>query len=97
MQIISSINLFARTKLEYIAVMELDGGAVRNEPTLSEGIKHLPPADLIDPVIEEYKKGIDASLIAENLKRTPHQRAIRMGQTIDWINELRRRRQSERR
>jgi hypothetical protein len=75
--------------------MELDGGDDSDRRTLSEGIKHLPPADLIDPVIEEYKKGIDVTLIAENLKRTPHERAMRMGETIDWINQLRRQRQAK--
>ena len=73
--------------------MESNGGAVAREAHVSEGMKHLPPADLIDPVIEEYKKGLDLSLITENLKRTPHERAVRMGTTIDWINQWRRRRQ----
>ena len=72
--------------------MEMDAGATSDVPSVSEGMKHLPPADLIDPVLEEYKKGIDVTLIIENLKRTPHERAVRMGQTIDWINQLRRRR-----
>jgi hypothetical protein len=75
--------------------MELDGGANSDGRRPSEGIKHLPPADLIDPVIEEYKKGIDVTLIAENLKRTPHERAMRMGETIDWINQMRRQRQAK--
>lgn len=61
---------------------------------MAEGMKHLAPADLIDPVLEEYKKGIDVTLIIENLKRTPHERMLRMGGMIDWINELRRRTQA---
>jgi hypothetical protein len=70
--------------------MESNGRVVSDEPGLSGGMKHLPPADLIDPVIEEYKKGLDLTLIAENLKRTPHERALRMGQAIDWINQWQR-------
>jgi hypothetical protein len=75
--------------------MEMDAGAVSDSPSVSEGMKHLPPPDLFDPVLEEYKKGIDVSLIVENLKRTPAERATRMGQMIDWINQLRRQQKDE--
>jgi hypothetical protein len=81
------LNLFTLNNLKYIGAMESNGRVVFDEPELSGGMKHLPPADLIDPVIEEYKKGLDLTLIAENLKRTPHERAERMGATIDWINQ----------
>ena len=72
--------------------MEIDAGQISEAPITSGAMKHLPPPDLIDPVLEEYKKGIDVTLIVENLRRTPHERAIRMGQMSDWIN---RRRQNE--
>ena len=35
----------------------------------------LPPAETYDPVIEAYKKDVDRTLLRENLKLTPAQRA----------------------
>jgi hypothetical protein len=35
----------------------------------------LAPADAFDPVIEAYKKDVDRTLLRENLKLTPDQRA----------------------
>jgi hypothetical protein len=90
------LNLFAVPNLEYIPSIEMDAETVSDAPIVSEGMKHLPPPDLFDPVLEEYKKGIDVTLIVENLKRTPAERATRMGQMIDWINQLRRRREAGR-
>lgn len=75
--------------------MEKDAGTVSSTPIVSEGMKHLPPADLFDPVLEEYKKGIDVTLIVENLRRTPHERAMRMGEMIDWINQLRQQKEEQ--
>lgn len=45
----------------------------------------LPP----DPVIEVYKKGIDRSLIRENLKRTPEERIRNLMELQRFADELR--------
>jgi hypothetical protein len=50
----------------------------------------LAPADVFDPVIAEYMKGVDMTLIIENLKLTPHERAVRMQSAIDSAVEIRR-------
>jgi hypothetical protein len=50
----------------------------------------MAPADVFDPVIEEYKKGIDITLIIENLKLTPHERAVKMQAALDNLEEIRR-------
>src|SRR5947209_8559895 len=39
------------------------------------GVSELAPADAYDPVLEAYKKGVDRSLLIENLRLTPAQRA----------------------
>jgi hypothetical protein len=59
-----------------------------NEPDAA--LLELAPADVYDPVIEEYKKGIDMTLILEGLKLTPEQRAVRMQAAIDSLDEIRR-------
>jgi hypothetical protein len=43
-----------------------------------------------DPVIEAYKKGVDRSLVRENLKRTPDQRMRALVALQRFANELRR-------
>lgn len=55
----------------------------------------LAPADVFDPVVEEYKKHIDMTQIRENLKRTPHERAERMQEAIDCMVELQRQRKNK--
>ena len=35
----------------------------------------LAPPDAVDPVIEVYKRGLDRTLLLENLRLTPEQRA----------------------
>jgi hypothetical protein len=51
---------------------------------------NLPPADLVDPVIEAYRKDIDVGLLRENLKRTVEERIMRMQDAVNAIDELRR-------
>lgn len=46
----------------------------------------LPP----DPVIEEYKKHVDMTLLLENLKRTPQERLDAMISMIELVEEMRR-------
>ena len=50
----------------------------------------LAPAGVFDAVIEEYKKGIDITLIRENLRLTPEERALKMQAAIDSLDEIRR-------
>jgi hypothetical protein len=42
-----------------------------------------------DPVIEAYKKGIDRTLIRENLKLTPEQRLLQLMKLQEFAEELR--------
>jgi hypothetical protein len=43
-----------------------------------------------DPVIEAYKRGVDVTLIRENLKLTPHERLLRLIELHRVAEELRR-------
>lgn len=43
-----------------------------------------------DPVIEAYKKGLDMTLILENLKRTPEERLRNLMALQRFAEELRR-------
>jgi len=46
-------------------------------------------ADVVDPVIEAYKKDVDRTLLRENLNLTPQQRSERFLAVIKSIYELR--------
>jgi hypothetical protein len=49
-------------------------------------LPELAPPDYVDPVIEEYKKDVDRSLLRENLKLTVEQRiknAMKFHQSIE--------------
>ena len=52
--------------------------------------RELPPPDVRDPVVEEYEKHVDRTLLRENLKLTPAQRVRKMEQFIKsrqvWAN-----------
>lgn len=48
----------------------------------------MPPHDS-DPVIEAYKKGVDRTLIRENLKLTPEQRIENLMALQIFAEELR--------
>src|SRR4051812_15419536 len=61
----------------------INAGGVTNEDASC-----LAAADAFDPVIEEYKKGIDITLIVENLKLTPHERAVKMQAALDNLEKF---------
>ncbi len=42
-----------------------------------------------DPVIEEYKKGVDRTLIRENLRKTHEERLLTLQRTLEFIEEVR--------
>ena len=50
----------------------------------------LPPPDVFDPVIEAYKKDIDRTLLIENLKLTPAQRAEKFVDFMKFLDEIQR-------
>lgn len=57
---------------------------------------HIEP----DPVIEEYKKHVDRTLLRENLKRTPQQRTenfLAMARLYEEAQRLKRARQTAKR
>ena len=64
-----------------------------DEPDLPEpprcGMEELPPPDVFDPVIEAYKKDVDRTLLIENLKLTPAQRAEKLESFVEMLIELR--------
>jgi hypothetical protein len=43
-----------------------------------------------DPVVEEYKKDVDRTLLRENLRRTPEQRLDNLMELQRFAEELRR-------
>lgn len=51
--------------------------------------EELPPADVFDPVIEAYKKGVDRTLLREMLKLTPQQRSEKFASFMELAYELR--------
>jgi hypothetical protein len=53
------------------------------------GREELPPPNVFDPVIEAYKKDIDRTLLIENLKLTPAQRAEKLESFVEMLVELR--------
>jgi hypothetical protein len=55
----------------------------------SESLPLLAPPDVFDPVVEACKKDVDRTLIRENLRRTPHERAVRMQAFILFLEKWR--------
>ena len=53
------------------------------------GLELLPPPDVYDPVIEAYKRDVDRTLLIENLKLTPAQRAEKLESFVEMLVELR--------
>lgn len=43
-----------------------------------------------DPIIEEFKKGVDTSLLQENLRRTPEERLLAIMAMQRLVDEMRR-------
>lgn len=56
----------------------------------SSDLRQLPPPDLVDAVIEVYKKDVDRSLLRENLRLTPQQRCEKFERMMEMVFELRR-------
>lgn len=52
--------------------------------------EELPPPDVFDPVIEAYKKDVDRTLLIENLKLTPAQRAEKFVDFMKFLDEINR-------
>ena len=57
---------------------------------MPENLPDLPPPDVFDPVVEVYKRDVDRSLLRENLKLTPAQRAEKFKRAMRLIFELKR-------
>ena len=51
--------------------------------------EELPPPDVFDPVIEYYKRDVDRSLLRENLKLTPQQRADKFAAFLLALDQIR--------
>jgi hypothetical protein len=49
-----------------------------------------PRAFPLDPVIEEYKRHLDESLLRESLRRTPEQRILAIMSMDGLVREMRR-------
>ncbi len=47
------------------------------------------PALAPDPVVEAYKKGVDRTLLRENLKLTPEERLHKLTQVMRSLEEVR--------
>ena len=77
--------------------MELDDRSAANSIEADElraplrcGVSELAPPDVYDPVIEAYKKAVDQTLLIENLKLTPAQRAEKFQDFMHFLAEIRR-------
>lgn len=64
-------------------------------PELGSGLPPLAPPDLLDPVIEAYKKDVDRTLFRENLKLSYLERLRKLERTaaamLKWRGAARRR------
>lgn len=65
-----------------------DGAEIFQPPCFER--EELPPPDVFDPVIEAYKKDIDRTLLIENLKLTPAQRAEKFVDFMKFLDEIQR-------
>ncbi|MEW6305971.1 MAG: hypothetical protein AB1705_21050 [Verrucomicrobiota bacterium] len=54
------------------------------------GVCELAPPDVFDPVVEAYKKDVDLTLLRENLKLTPAQRAEKLQDFVNFLSEIQR-------
>ena len=60
----------------------------REEPVSCE-TSDLPPPDLVDPVIEAFKKDIDRTLLIENLRCSVTQRLAKFQSFMNALGEMR--------
>ncbi len=58
-------------------------------PLLSDYGADLPPPDVEDPVVDAFKKDIDRSLLRENLRLSPAQRAAMFRRFMSMVEEIR--------
>jgi hypothetical protein len=71
--------------------MTIDDAGKTGAPNEGQArVRDLPPPDSCDPVIEVYKKDIDRTLLRENLRLTPAQRAEKFARNMRMVFELRR-------
>ena len=42
-----------------------------------------------DPVIEDYKRDVDRTLLRENLKLTPEERLLKLQDFVEFVHTLR--------
>jgi len=67
---------------------------VGTEPELPEpprcGLSELAPPDVFDPVVETYKKDVDVTLLIENLRLSPAERAEKFMDFMKFLAEIRR-------
>ncbi len=66
------------------------------DQTPKRKLRELPPPDVYDPVIEVYMRDVDRTLLRENLKLTPSQRAEKFTRGMRLVFELRRANQARR-
>jgi len=60
------------------------------------GVSDLAPPDVHDPVVEVFKRDVDQTLLAENLKLTPAQRAEKFLDFMNFLAEIQRAGQRQR-
>lgn len=60
------------------------------EPTTEGGSRDRPAVSSIDVIIELYKRDVDRTLIIEQLRKTPAQRAEDLQNLYDFAMEMRR-------
>ncbi len=54
------------------------------------GLSELAPPEVVDPVLEVYKKDVDRSLLIRNLALTPAERAEKLVDFVRFLSEVRR-------
>ncbi len=53
------------------------------------GVCELAPPDVLDPVVEFYKKDVDRTLLRANLKLSPAERARKLADFANFLAHLR--------
>ncbi len=68
------------------------GAPIAAEGDLPEphcGVCELAPPDVLDPAVEFYKKDVDRTLLRANLKLTPAERAMKLVNFTNFLQQLR--------
>jgi hypothetical protein len=66
-----------------------ESAPLRPQSPLEDDRYDLAPAELIDPVIEAYKKDIDRTLLIENLRLSVADRLAKFQDFMNMLGELR--------